>query len=170
MKFVPSYKGMTTNFFHPSLLHLFLDPGSEIRDPGWVKKKSGSGIRDKLTGSATLLKISVPGPWHFGTDLDPDPRIPTSDDPDPALFVRDLQDARKIFFLHITVHLNQSSQIKRHKEIPKQLKSSVFLLVCLMMGLDQDPNPDPYRNAPKFGHFFNFDTFFWCLGIFFSLF
>jgi hypothetical protein len=27
---------MTTNFFHLSLL-LFLDPGSEIRDPGWVK-------------------------------------------------------------------------------------------------------------------------------------
>jgi hypothetical protein len=28
---------MTTNFFHPSLLLLFLDPGSEIRDTGWVK-------------------------------------------------------------------------------------------------------------------------------------
>jgi hypothetical protein len=35
---------MTTNFFHLSLLFLFLDPGSgirdpgsEIRDPGWVK-------------------------------------------------------------------------------------------------------------------------------------
>jgi hypothetical protein len=28
---------MTTNFFHPSLLLLFLDLGSEIRDPGWVK-------------------------------------------------------------------------------------------------------------------------------------
>jgi hypothetical protein len=28
---------MTTNFFHLSLLLLFLDPGSEIRDPGWVK-------------------------------------------------------------------------------------------------------------------------------------
>jgi hypothetical protein len=27
---------MTTNFFHPSILLLFLDPGSEIRDPGWV--------------------------------------------------------------------------------------------------------------------------------------
>ncbi len=25
---------MTTNFFHLSLLLLFLDPGSEIRDPG----------------------------------------------------------------------------------------------------------------------------------------
>jgi hypothetical protein len=28
---------MTANFFHLSLLLLFLDPGSEIRDPGWVK-------------------------------------------------------------------------------------------------------------------------------------
>ncbi len=30
---------------------LFLDPGSEIRDPGWVKIR----IRDKHPGSATLL-------------------------------------------------------------------------------------------------------------------
>ncbi len=30
-------KGMTTNFFPFSLLLLFLDPGPEIRDPGWVK-------------------------------------------------------------------------------------------------------------------------------------
>ncbi len=28
---------MTKNFFHPALLLLFLDPGSEIRDPVWVK-------------------------------------------------------------------------------------------------------------------------------------
>jgi hypothetical protein len=28
---------MTTNFFHLSLLLLFLDPGYEIWDPGWVK-------------------------------------------------------------------------------------------------------------------------------------
>jgi hypothetical protein len=57
-------------FFHPSLFLRFLDPGSEIRDPGseirdpgWIKnqdpgsgmdKKSGSGIRDKHPGSATL--------------------------------------------------------------------------------------------------------------------
>jgi hypothetical protein len=40
---------MTTNFFHSSLLFLFLDPGSEIRDPGWVKIR----IRDKHPGSAT---------------------------------------------------------------------------------------------------------------------
>jgi hypothetical protein len=37
---------MTTNFFHPSLLLLFLDPGSEIRDSGWVKIRiRGSSLR-----------------------------------------------------------------------------------------------------------------------------
>ncbi len=38
-----------------SLKSSVADPESEIRDPGWVKK-SGSGIRDKHPGSATLLK------------------------------------------------------------------------------------------------------------------
>jgi hypothetical protein len=38
-------------FFHLSLLLLFLDPGPEIRDPGWVTIR----IRDKHPGSATLL-------------------------------------------------------------------------------------------------------------------
>ncbi len=51
MKFVATKKGMTTNFFHPSLLLLFLDPGPEIRDPGWVKIR----IWDKNPESATLL-------------------------------------------------------------------------------------------------------------------
>ncbi len=52
VKFVAAKKGMTTNFFHPSLLLLFLDPGpgSEIRDPGCIKIR----IRDKHPGSATL--------------------------------------------------------------------------------------------------------------------
>ncbi len=36
-----------------SFVAVFLDPGTEIRDPGWVK--SGSGIRDKHPGSATLI-------------------------------------------------------------------------------------------------------------------
>ncbi len=44
-------KGMTTNFFSLCLSLLFLDPGSEIRDPGWVKIR----IRDKNPGSATLV-------------------------------------------------------------------------------------------------------------------
>jgi hypothetical protein len=37
---------MTTNFFHPSLLLLFLDPGSGIRDPGSEIRDPGSEIRD----------------------------------------------------------------------------------------------------------------------------
>jgi hypothetical protein len=37
---------MTTNFFHPSLLLLFLDPGSEIRD------------------------INIPDPQHCGAQVD----------------------------------------------------------------------------------------------------
>jgi hypothetical protein len=35
---------MTTTFFHPSLLLLFLDPGSGIRDPGF-------GIRSACVGN-----------------------------------------------------------------------------------------------------------------------
>ncbi len=42
VKFVATLKVMTTNFFHPSLLLLFLDPWSEIRDPGWVKSGSAT--------------------------------------------------------------------------------------------------------------------------------
>ncbi len=37
VKFVAIKKGLTTNFFDPSLLLLFLNPGSEIRDQEWVK-------------------------------------------------------------------------------------------------------------------------------------
>jgi hypothetical protein len=37
VKFVAAKNGLTKKFFHPCLLLLFLDPGSEIRDPGWVK-------------------------------------------------------------------------------------------------------------------------------------
>jgi hypothetical protein len=50
VKFLVTKKGMRTDFFHPSLLMLILDPGSKIRDPGWVKIR----IRDKHPGSATL--------------------------------------------------------------------------------------------------------------------
>ncbi len=40
------------NFCHPTLLLLFWDPGSAIRDPEWVKIR----IRVKHPGSATLWK------------------------------------------------------------------------------------------------------------------
>jgi hypothetical protein len=51
VKFVATKNGLKKKNFHPCLLLLFLDPGSEIRDPGWVKIR----IRDKHPGSATLL-------------------------------------------------------------------------------------------------------------------
>jgi hypothetical protein len=51
VNFVATKQGMTTIFFHPSLLLLFLDSVSEIRDPGWLKIR----IRDKHPGSATLV-------------------------------------------------------------------------------------------------------------------
>jgi hypothetical protein len=39
---------------------LFLDTGSKIRDPGWVKNQDpGSEIRDEHPGSATLIYIDV---------------------------------------------------------------------------------------------------------------
>ncbi len=52
-KFVTT--SMITNFFHPSLLFLFLDPESEIRDPG-----SGMGKNQDL-GSG----INIPYPQHW---------------------------------------------------------------------------------------------------------
>ncbi len=50
VKFMATKKGMTTNFFSPLSIIAFLDLGSEVRDPGWVKIR----IRDKHPGSATL--------------------------------------------------------------------------------------------------------------------
>ncbi len=53
MIFVATKKGRTTNFVDPSLLVLFLDPGSEIWDPGYGMDKNQ--IRDKHPGYAALL-------------------------------------------------------------------------------------------------------------------
>jgi hypothetical protein len=72
---------MTKIFFHPSLLLLILDLGSGIRD-GY---KSGSGIRDKHLGSATLvltnnyqiiqgLPIRKKYPDLYKMIVDPDPK------------------------------------------------------------------------------------------------
>ncbi len=48
VKFVATKKVWQHIFFHPSLLLLFLDPGTEIRDPGWVK-----------------IRINIPNPQHW---------------------------------------------------------------------------------------------------------
>jgi hypothetical protein len=54
---------MTTNFFHPSLLLLFLDPGSEIRDPGWVKIRiRDPGLTSRIRNTeicTTQLKMKI---------------------------------------------------------------------------------------------------------------
>jgi hypothetical protein len=52
VKFVATKKSMKTIFFHPSLLLRFLDPGSEIRDPGWVKNQD------------PVSRINIPDPQH----------------------------------------------------------------------------------------------------------
>ncbi len=71
--------------------------------------------RTKLRSKKYRVAVSVADPWHFGVELDPDldPRIHASDewirirnlDPDPAIFVIDLQDANKklifIFFIFL---------------------------------------------------------------------
>jgi hypothetical protein len=58
VKFVATKQGMTTIFFRPSLLLLFLDPGSGIRNPG-----SGMG-KNQDPGSG----INIPDPQHWIQD------------------------------------------------------------------------------------------------------
>ncbi len=55
VKFVATKKGITKIFFHPSLLLLFLDPGSETRDPGYVK------IRFPDPGLTSRIRNTVRG-------------------------------------------------------------------------------------------------------------
>ena len=58
-------KGMTTTIFHLSLLLPFLDSGSGIRDPGWVKvrirdpqHRRNVFINDEAFFLRTILQIS----------------------------------------------------------------------------------------------------------------
>jgi hypothetical protein len=54
--------------------------GSEYRAWIFFQPESGSrGQKEPDPGSATLPKISVPDPLHFGVDPDPDPRIHASE-------------------------------------------------------------------------------------------
>ena len=86
MKFVATKKGMTTIFFHLSLLLLFLDPGSEIRDPGWVKirirnteifghKNPGSALDQDSFWIRIRIDIQPkmldPDPYQMNTDPKP---------------------------------------------------------------------------------------------------
>ncbi len=87
---------------------------------------------------------SVPNPWNFGVDPDPDPRIHAFDkwiririlDPDPAIFVIDLQGASKklifntIFsaYYFLKVHLHHFSKLKSQKE-PQNSRNQIFLTI-----------------------------------------
>jgi hypothetical protein len=52
-------------------------------------------------------------------------------DPDPALFVSDLQDANKTIFAYyfFKVHLYHSSKIKSHKEVEIKVFLTIFVLL-----------------------------------------
>jgi hypothetical protein len=61
-------KGLTTNFFHPSLLLLFLDLGSEIRDPEWVEirfRDLGQTSRIRNTDNKTVRSLFVNDLYNF---------------------------------------------------------------------------------------------------------
>ncbi len=62
MNFAATKKGMTTNFFHPSLLLLFLDPRSEVRCLGSGMGKNqdpGSGINIPDSQHCFFIKLTA---------------------------------------------------------------------------------------------------------------
>ncbi len=91
-----------------------LDPKNIIPDPQQRLYTTSSfvwGITTKKIPSTVFQESSVADPWHFGVD----PRIHAwlmDPDPDPAIFVIDLQDSSKKtsfltkFFLLITFWSN----------------------------------------------------------------
>ncbi len=72
---------------------------------------------------------SVVDPWHFGTVTDPD----------PGIFVSDLQDddLKLLFFLRffayyfLKLHLHHYSKLKSYKEVTEQWELRFFLLFML---------------------------------------
>jgi hypothetical protein len=60
--------------------------------------------------------------FRYGSGSSDPVRLLTDPDPDPALFVSDLQDANKKYFflLFLKVDLHHSSMIKSLKEVIKQ--------------------------------------------------
>jgi hypothetical protein len=74
-----------------------------------------AGFRDRMQGKCFFLFISVADPCHFGVD------------PDPAIFVIDLQDTNKNYFkkkffclLLSEGKFTSFSKIKSQKEVTKQ--------------------------------------------------
>ncbi len=77
----------------------------------------------------SMLMRSVPDPWHFGVD------------PDPAIFVIDLQDASKklifntIFsaYYFLKIHLHHFSKIKSQKESQNRGNQGFSYYFCMMI-------------------------------------
>ncbi len=87
----------------------------------------------------TITWTSVVDPWHFGTD--PDPRLwPV--DPDPVIFVLDIQDAKKNYFFlsfsahyFLKVHLHHFYKIKNVTKKSQNSRNQGFsFYFCLMIG------------------------------------
>ncbi len=81
-------------------------------------------------GKASNTTTSVPDPWHSGVDPDPD----------PAIFVIDLQDASKKLILHnfsayyfLKVHLHHFSKIKSQKESQNKGNQGFSYYFCMMI-------------------------------------
>ncbi len=83
-------------------------------------------------------------------------------DPDPAIFVTDLQDANKKLFIFqsfsacyfLKVHLHQFSKMKSQKESQNSRNQGFSLYFCMMIeGMDPDPEgPKTYgSNGSGFG-------------------
>ncbi len=90
--------------------------------------------------SSTRLTSRVADPWNFCTDPDLRIRIRGSipltkldPDPDPAIFVSDLQDVNKKKFLscfaYYFVKVHRFAKIKSHKEVTTQGESMFFFTI-----------------------------------------
>jgi hypothetical protein len=88
---------------------------SDSYSPSLRFSRFRSPTKSKHKVTHTAARISVADPWHFGVD------------PDPAIFVTDLQDANKKIILKkfsayyfLKVNLHKFPKIKSQKEVTKQ--------------------------------------------------
>jgi hypothetical protein len=108
-----------------------LDPGSEIRDPGWVKrKKSGSRIQDKHPGSATLQKCH----WYLQYQSKTEKKTLKILS---IVILKDAEEKRRIRIL-----INTSNQVVRIRDLYSNLYPN------------PNPNPNPYHNVTDPEHWF----------------
>ncbi len=87
------------SIFKPkNMIRVFIpDPDHDFFTNPWSRSKKGTGYRIRIrnTTTGTTIYSSVTDPWHFGGGSgSADPCLWLMD-PDPAIFVIDLQDASK---------------------------------------------------------------------------